>query len=42
MAAAKAAGMPERYSAMLDWGLRIVVLLAVPSAVALLILPSLW
>jgi putative peptidoglycan lipid II flippase len=37
LAAAKAAGDAERYSAMLDWGLRIVVLLAVPSAVALLI-----
>ena len=37
LAAAKAAGDGERYSAMLDWGLRIVVLLAVPSAVALLI-----
>lgn len=42
LAAAKAAGDAERYSAMLDWGLRIVVLLAVPSAVALLILPSPW
>lgn len=37
LAAAKAAGDAARYSAMLDWGLRIVVLLAVPSAVALLI-----
>ena len=37
LAAAKAAGDAERYSAMLDWGLRMVVLLAVPSAVALLI-----
>jgi putative peptidoglycan lipid II flippase len=36
LAAAKAAADNERYSAMLDWGLRIVVLLAVPSAVALL------
>ena len=36
LAAAKAAGDSQRYSAMLDWGLRIVVLLAVPSAVALL------
>jgi len=36
LTAAKAAGDSERYSAMLDWGLRIVVLLAVPSAVALL------
>ncbi|MES2283437.1 MAG: murein biosynthesis integral membrane protein MurJ [Pseudomonadota bacterium] len=36
LAAAKAANDAERYSAMLDWGLRIVVLLAVPCAVALL------
>ena len=36
LAAAKAANDAEKYSGMLDWGLRIVVLLAVPSAVALL------
>jgi len=36
LAAAKADDDAEKYSAMLDWGLRIVVLLAVPSAVALL------
>ncbi|MEO7885973.1 MAG: murein biosynthesis integral membrane protein MurJ [Polaromonas sp.] len=36
LAAAKAAGDVDRYSAMLDWGLRIVVLLAVPCGVALL------
>lgn len=36
LTAARAAGDAERYSSMLDWGLRIVVLLAVPSAVALL------
>lgn len=36
LAAARAAGNTDAYSAMLDWGLRIVVLLAVPSAVALL------
>ncbi len=36
LAAAKAANDPEKYSNMLDWGLRIVVLLAVPCAVALL------
>lgn len=36
LSAAKAAGDAERYSAMLDWGLRIVVLLAVPCAVGLL------
>lgn len=37
LASAKAANDPERYSAMLDWGLRLVVLLSVPSAVALLL-----
>ena len=36
LASAKAAGDVQRYSNMLDWGLRLVVLLAVPSAVALL------
>jgi putative peptidoglycan lipid II flippase len=36
LAAAKAADDSARYSAMLDWGLRIVVLLAVPCALALL------
>lgn len=36
LAAAKAANDAEKYSAMLDWGLRVVVLLAVPCAVALL------
>ena len=36
LSAARAAGDAARYSAMLDWGLRIVVLLAVPCAVALL------
>ncbi|MEK9951959.1 MAG: murein biosynthesis integral membrane protein MurJ [Curvibacter sp.] len=36
LAAAKAAEDAARYSAMLDWGLRLVVLLAVPCAVALL------
>ncbi len=36
LAAAKAADDADKYSAMLDWGLRIVVLLAVPCAVALL------
>src|SRR5690606_21282356 len=34
---ARAANDPARYSAMLDWGLRLVVLLAVPSAAALLL-----
>ena len=36
LAAAQAAQDHEKYSAMLDWGLRAVVLLAVPCAVALL------
>ena len=36
LTAAKAAGDTQKYSSMLDWGLRIVVLLAVPCAVALL------
>jgi len=37
LAAARAAQDDARYSAMLDWGLRLVVLLAVPCAVALLL-----
>ena len=36
LAAAKAANDAEKYSNMLDWGLRIVLLLGMPSAVALL------
>ncbi len=36
LALARAAGDSARYSAMLDWGLRLVVLLAVPCAVALI------
>ncbi|MBX3610339.1 MAG: murein biosynthesis integral membrane protein MurJ [Hydrogenophaga sp.] len=36
LAAAQAASDSDRYSALLDWGLRLVVLLAVPCAVALL------
>ena len=36
LAASRAANDADKYSAMLDWGLRLVVLLAVPSAVALL------
>lgn len=36
LAGARAAGDAQRYSAMLDWGLRIVVLLALPCAVGLL------
>ena len=37
LAAARAGGDSARYSAMLDWGLRIVVLLALPCAMALLV-----
>jgi putative peptidoglycan lipid II flippase len=37
LAAAKATGDSERYSAMLDWGLRLVLLLALPCAAALLV-----
>ncbi len=36
LAMARATGDSARYSAMLDWGLRLVVLLAVPCAVALI------
>ena len=36
LASAKAADDADRYSGLLDWGLRLVVLLAVPCAVALL------
>ena len=36
LAAARAAGDAAKYSAMLDWGLRLVLLLAVPCAVALI------
>ena len=37
LAGAKASGDAVKYSALLDWGLRIVVLLSVPCAVGLLI-----
>jgi putative peptidoglycan lipid II flippase len=37
LAAAQGASDPERYSALLDWGLRLVLLLALPSAVALVL-----
>ena len=37
LAAAKATGDADRYAAMLDWGLRLVVLLALPCAAALLV-----
>ncbi|QIL81166.1 murein biosynthesis integral membrane protein MurJ [Diaphorobacter sp. HDW4A] len=36
LAIAKASGDSDRYSGMLDWGLRIVVLLSVPCAIGLL------
>jgi putative peptidoglycan lipid II flippase len=37
LASARASNDSERYSAMLDWGLRLVLLLSLPSAVALLV-----
>jgi putative peptidoglycan lipid II flippase len=37
LASARAVGDADRYSALLDWGLRLVVLLAVPSAIGLLL-----
>ena len=37
LSAARAAADNERYSAMLDWGLRLVLVLSVPCAVALLV-----
>ena len=37
LAAARASGDAARYSQMLDWGLRLVLLLALPCAVALLV-----
>jgi putative peptidoglycan lipid II flippase len=37
LASARAAGDEAHYSAMLDWGLRLVVLLSVPCALALLV-----
>jgi putative peptidoglycan lipid II flippase len=37
LASARAAKDEQRYSAMLDWGLRLVVLLSVPCALALLV-----
>jgi putative peptidoglycan lipid II flippase len=36
LAAARSAGQADQYSNMIDWGLRLVLLMAVPSAVALL------
>ena len=40
LTAAKARGDAEGYSAMLDWGLRLSLLLALPCAVALLVFPT--
>jgi putative peptidoglycan lipid II flippase len=37
LAGARASGDSQRYSSMLDWGLRLVVLLAVPSSLALMV-----
>jgi len=37
LSAAQASGQSERYSRLLDWGLRMVLLLALPCAVALLV-----
>jgi putative peptidoglycan lipid II flippase len=37
LSSARAAGEPERYSALMDWGLRVVVLLTVPATAALLV-----
>jgi putative peptidoglycan lipid II flippase len=39
LSAAKSDVDPQRYSDLLDWGLRLVVLLALPCAVALLVFP---
>lgn len=40
LAGARASGDTVKYSSMLDWGLRLVVLLALPCAVALLVFPK--
>jgi putative peptidoglycan lipid II flippase len=40
LSAAQARGDGQAYSAMLDWGLRLVLLLALPCAVALLVFPT--
>lgn len=39
LSAAQAGPEPQRYSELLDWGLRLVLLLAFPCAVALLVFP---
>jgi putative peptidoglycan lipid II flippase len=40
LSAAKAADDNERFSGLIDWGLRLVLLLALPCAVALLVFPQ--
>jgi len=40
LASARASGDAARYSGMLDWGLRLVVVTAVPCALALLVFPT--
>lgn len=40
LSAAQADSEPERYARLLDWGLRLVLLLALPCAVALLVFPQ--
>ncbi|MES2888518.1 MAG: murein biosynthesis integral membrane protein MurJ [Pseudomonadota bacterium] len=40
LTAAQARGDPDAYSGMLDWALRLVVLMAVPCAAALLVFPE--
>ncbi|KQW69803.1 murein biosynthesis integral membrane protein MurJ [Methylibium sp. Root1272] len=40
LSATQAEGGGERYAALLDWGLRLVVLLALPCAVALIVFPE--
>ncbi|WP_298832867.1 murein biosynthesis integral membrane protein MurJ [uncultured Piscinibacter sp.] len=40
LSAAQATGEAQRYSGLLDWGLRLVLMLALPCAVALLVFPK--
>jgi putative peptidoglycan lipid II flippase len=40
LSSARASGDSAKYSGMLDWGLRLVALLAIPCAVALLVFPT--
>lgn len=42
LAGARASHDAVQYSAMLDWGLRLVVVLSVPCAVALMVFPTPW